>query len=176
MDSKLQLKSKLDVGSTFYFDLEIKTSNPTAKEIAENHINFDHKIIESKINNSPKKITVMIVEDNKINMLLLKTIIKKVFINATIFEILNGQEAVLQFESINPDIIFIDIQMPLMNGYEATKAIRKLKLGENVPIIALTAGTEKEERDKCIKAGMNDYVSKPIINGVIEKVIIKWTH
>jgi CheY-like chemotaxis protein len=118
----------------------------------------------------------MIVEDNKINMLLLKTIIKKVFINATIFEIINGHEAVLQFENINPDIIFIDIQMPIMNGYEATKAIRKLELGENVPIIALTAGTEKEERDKCIKAGMNDYVSKPIINGVIEEVIIKWTH
>ena len=176
MGSKLQLKSKLDVGSTFYFDLDIKTSKLTAKEIVDRNLNLEHETIASKINNSSKKITVMIVEDNKINMLLLKTIIKKVFTNATIHEILNGQEAVLQFESINPDIIFIDIQMPLMNGYEATKAIRKLKLGENVPIIALTAGTEKEERDKCIKAGMNDYVSKPIINGVIEEVIIKWTH
>lgn len=176
MGSKLQLKSKLNIGSTFYFDLDIKTSNLNIKEIRPNNTSSDHEISVSKTNNSAKKITVMIVEDNKINMLLLKTIIKKVFMNATIFEILNGQEAVLQFESINPDIIFIDIQMPIMNGYEATKAIRKLQLGENIPIIAITAGTEKEERDKCIKAGMNDYVSKPIINGVIEEVILKWTH
>lgn len=176
MGSKLQLKSKLDFGSTFYFDLDIKTSHLTPKKIAEKTLNLDPEIKASKINNSAKKITVMIVEDNKINMLLLKTIIKKVFINATIFEILNGQEAVLQFEGINPDIIFIDIQMPIMNGYEATKEIRKRELGKNIPIIALTAGTEIEERDKCIKAGMNDYVSKPIINGIIEEIILKWTH
>lgn len=116
----------------------------------------------------------MIAEDNKVNMLLLKTIIKNVFSNATLFEVFNGKEAVEQFGTMNPDIIFMDIQMPLMNGYEATKAIRNLKSGQNVPIIAITAGTEKEEKDKCIIAGMNDYISKPIIKGIIEETIIKW--
>ena len=118
----------------------------------------------------------MIVEDNKVNMLLLKTIIKNLDINPVIFEVTNGKDAVDQFEEINPDIIFMDIQMPIMNGYEATNDIRKLKAGKKIPIIAITAGTEKDEKDKCINAGMNDYISKPIIKGIIEETLSKWTN
>ena len=116
----------------------------------------------------------MIAEDNKINMLLLKTIIKNIFTEATIFEVFNGKDAVEQFESINPDIVFMDIQMPIMNGYEATKSIRNLASGKKVPIIAVTAGVEKEEKIKCIEAGMNDHISKPIMKGAIEETTIKW--
>ena len=116
----------------------------------------------------------MIAEDNKINMLLLKTIIKNIFTEATIFEVFNGKDAVEQFESINPDIVFMDIQMPIMNGYEATQSIRNLASGKKVPIIAVTAGVEKEEKIKCIEAGMNDHISKPIMKGAIEETIIKW--
>jgi CheY-like chemotaxis protein len=96
------------------------------------------------------------------------------FTNVSIYEIPNGKAAVDQFEIINPDIIFMDIQMPILNGYEAAKKIRTLKTGQNVPIIAITAGTEKEEKDKCIAAGMNDYIAKPIIKGIIEESILKW--
>lgn len=173
MNSRLQLESKINVGSTFYFDLEVETSNLHTTDNLETENKIIKKNIDKIIFNS-KKIKVMIVEDNKINMLLLKTIIKNLFSEASIFEIFNGQEAVENFETINPDIVFIDIQMPLMNGYEATKAIRKLKSGQNVPIIALTAGAEKEEKDKCISAGMDDYISKPIIKGIIEETISKW--
>ena len=116
----------------------------------------------------------MLVEDNKINMLLLKTIIRNTLKEAIIVEIGNGKEAIDEFLNIQPDIIFMDIQMPIMNGYEATKAIRKLDSGKNIPIIAITAGTEKEEKNKCIEVGMNDYISKPIVKGIIEKTIIKW--
>jgi CheY-like chemotaxis protein len=83
-------------------------------------------------------------------------------------------EAIEQFEVINPNIIFMDIQMPTMNGYEATRAIRSLESGKNIPIIAVTAGAEKDEKIKCMEAGMNDYISKPIAEGIIEKTIIKW--
>ena len=117
----------------------------------------------------------MIVEDNTINMLLLKTILKNLFKDAIIYEVVNGKNAVDQFEIIQPDIIFMDIQMPIMNGYEATRAIRKLKSGQEIPIIAITAGTEKEEKCKCLEAGMNDYISKPILKGIIEETILKWT-
>jgi len=177
MNSRLQLESKIGLGSTFYFDLELKTSNKTTTD--ENKIDNpvkSNKDVILKTNDNSKKIKVMIAEDNKVNMLLLKTIIKNVFSNATIFEVFNGKEAVEQFETINPDIIFMDIQMPLMNGYEATKAIRNMKSGHTIPIVAVTAGTEKEEKDKCIDAGMNDYISKPIIKGIIEETIIKWTN
>ena len=82
--------------------------------------------------------------------------------------------ATIGVEKILPDIIFMDIQMPLMNGYEATKEIRKLASGASLPIIAITAGTEMEVKEKCKEAGMNDYISKPIIKSVIEDTIIKW--
>ncbi|MDD5150205.1 MAG: PAS domain S-box protein [Flavobacterium sp.] len=175
MNSSLRLESKINVGSTFYFDLDLKTSNQTTDE----KIKIENPV-ENNIKNSIKtserlrKLKVLIAEDNKINMLLLKTIIKNIFIDATIFEVFNGKDAVSQFETINPDIIFMDIQMPIMNGYEATKAIRNTTLGKNIPIIAVTAGTENEEKIKCLKIGMNDYISKPIAKGIIEETIIKW--
>jgi CheY-like chemotaxis protein len=77
----------------------------------------------------------MLVEDNKIYVIA-KTIIKNVLPKAIIYEISNGLNAVNEYENILPDIIFMDIQMPLMNGYEATKEIRKLKSGATIPIIA----------------------------------------
>ncbi|MFV5689885.1 PAS domain S-box protein [Flavobacterium sp. ZT3R25] len=175
MNSRLQLDSTINVGSTFYFDLDLEITDKTSGNTVQINtlINKDEDIIVPTKNS--KKIKIMIVEDNKINMLLLKTILKNLYPNATISEILNGKDAVDQFEILNPDIIFMDIQMPIMNGYEATKEIRNLKSGQSIPIIAITAGTEKEEKDKCIEAGMNDYISKPIIKGIIEETLSKWT-
>jgi PAS domain S-box-containing protein len=177
MNSRLQLESEINSGSTFYFDLDLKSSNEPVEKVSLFETDFDGiKDIVVKRNISNKKIKIMIVEDNKVNMLLLKTIIKNLDINPVIFEVTNGKDAVDQFEEINPDIIFMDIQMPIMNGYQATNDIRKLKAGKKIPIIAITAGTEKDEKDKCINAGMNDYISKPIIKGIIEETLSKWTN
>ena len=175
MESRLQLESKIDEGSTFFFDLNLKTSNQSINdkynaELKSLNINLDSDEIEANGSN----ITFLIVEDNKVNMLLLKTIIKNLYNNAFIFECENGYEAIQQFEKINPTIIFMDIQMPIMNGYETAKAIRNTKKGRDVPIIAVTAGAEKEERNKCISAGMDDYISKPIMKGSVEEALIKW--
>jgi CheY-like chemotaxis protein len=68
----------------------------------------------------------------------------------------------------------MDVQMPIMNGYEATYEIRKLNSGKHTPIIALTAGTVIGEKDKCLEAGMNDYASKPIAKEILEGIILKW--
>ena len=177
MNSHLELESTVGQGSTFYFDLELQSSDESGntEKIKQNNFeaitNTSNKIIDTD-----KKITVLIVEDNRVNMLLLKTILKNLFVKTIVHEVVNGKEAVDNFELIKPDIIFMDIQMPVMNGYEATKIIRNLKSGQNVPIIAITAGTEKEEKDKCLTAGMNDYIPKPIIKGVIEEVILKWVY
>lgn len=176
MDSKLQLNSEIGIGSTFHFDLDLKTSNDLETEIItinKQDAFIDHLDFHS--NDLFTAIKIMLVEDNKINMLLIKTIIKNMLPKAIIHEIPNGQLAVNEYENIMPDIIFMDVQMPLMNGYEATKAIRKLNTGTSVPIIAITAGTGLEVNEKCREAGMNDYISKPIIKSVIEEAIIKWT-
>ena len=175
MNSSLHLESEIGVGSTFYFDILLKTTNGESEDkiaATQTEIHGINNLLAS--NRRLQTISIMLVEDNKINMLLLKTIIKNVIPKAVIHEIFNGIDAVSQFEKILPDIIFMDIQMPLMNGYEATKEIRKLASGASLPIIAITAGTEMEVKEKCKEAGMNDYISKPIIKSVIEDTIIKW--
>jgi CheY-like chemotaxis protein len=173
MESGMQLTSKINEGSTFYFDLNLKISNQilTANNSTLQNSNPEYAL---NYNSNKKKLTILIVVDNKVNMLLLKTIVKNLNFNMHIFECENGYEAVNQFENIKPDIIFMDIQMPIMNGYEATKAIRKIAIGKNIPVIAVTAGAEKDERNKCINSGMNDYISKPIIRGTVEEVLAKW--
>ncbi len=119
---------------------------------------------------------VLIAEDNQVNMLLVKSIFENILPEAKLIEAENGWEAIEKFKEEGPDIIFMDIRMPEKNGYEATVAIRQLEIDEHVPIIALTAGTAKGEREKCLEAGMDDYVSKPIVQDSIHKIVNKWLH
>lgn len=174
MDSQLQLESTIGQGSTFYFDLSLQTSDQQLKDntVSDYYTTEQSKDYAAAVNT--KNYIFLVAEDNKVNMLLLKTVIKNLFRNATVYESENGHDALIQFESITPDLIFMDIQMPLMNGYETTKIIRKTLKGEKIPIIAVTAGAEKEERDKCLLAGMNDYISKPIMKGAVEDILLKW--
>ncbi len=176
MNSHLELESEINKGSLFYFDLVLKTSAETVFEETENN-NETSKPIQMTaptIVSISDKLKVLIVEDNRINMLLIKTILKNLMPNADLIEAHNGIEAVDKCKKNTPDIIFMDIQMPQMNGYEATMEIRKLSSGNQIPIIALTAGTVIEEKEQCLNAGMNDYVTKPIIKGTIEEVVRKW--
>ena len=116
----------------------------------------------------------MVVEDNKINMFLTKTLLKRILPNCIIFEAYTGDDAIKIFKSEALDLILMDIQMPEKNGYETTTEIRRLKNNTTIIIIALTAGIMLDDREKCIKAGMNDYITKPIIECELEKKIIQW--
>ena len=117
---------------------------------------------------------ILIVEDNPINMLLATTILRHILPGVLIRTAVNGVEAVEQFAKEVPALIFMDVQMPEMNGYEATAAIRRSENRTRVPIIALTAGTVKGERERCLDAGMDDYVTKPVVKNVLEGVVKKW--
>ncbi|PJZ37997.1 hybrid sensor histidine kinase/response regulator [Leptospira levettii] len=121
-----------------------------------------------------EKTKVMIVEDNPVNMMLTKTIVLKILQSAIIIEATNGLEAVEHFKKTEPDLILMDIQMPEMNGYDATREIRKLQIGQNVPIIALTAGTLSDEENRCLESGMNDYISKPVVLTTIADKLKHW--
>lgn len=117
---------------------------------------------------------VLLVEDNVINQLLTKTIIGRVMPNAQIIEAINGQEGVKAYTEYLPDLVLMDIQMPVMNGYEATQRIRQVEEGRRIPIIALTAGTVKGEREKCLAAGMDDFIAKPVVEASIAALLQKW--
>ena len=169
MKSELHLKSQEGEGSDFYFSITFEKINSLKMKPDEKTIEVE---IQQELNGD--NLSVLIVEDNSVNRFLAVTLIKRIVPNAEIIEAKNGEEAIAIINNQCFDIILMDIQMPIMNGYEATKAIRKLDSGSTLPIIAITAGAEKEEKNKCIEVGMNDYISKPIVKGIIEKTLIKW--
>ena len=118
--------------------------------------------------------TVLIAEDNEINMYLTKLLVLELSPNSTIIEARDGKEAVALFFETKPDFVLMDIQMPIMNGYEATQAIRLKTKGMGTPIVALTAGNMEGEKEKCLQAGMNDYMIKPIVKQDLGKLLEKW--
>jgi CheY-like chemotaxis protein len=150
MGGELWLESKEGLGSKFYCTLNFKISD---------------KIVQSpkqlpqlkKIN---KPCSILLTEDDKINQIVLSRILKECGYNVDIAN--NGVEAVLMCEKNSYDIILMDIQMPEMDGIEATRKIRKKEIDEHTPIIAITADALKGDRERFLSNGMDDYVSKPI--------------
>lgn len=117
----------------------------------------------------------LVVEDNFINMQISRQILENFGCNVTPAG--NGIEALQVFQERVFDLIFMDCQMPEMDGFEATKAIRQLEKERNLdetPIIAFTANAMKGDREKCLEAGMNDYISKPVDEKDIKKILRKW--
>lgn len=170
MKSKLELESEKNVGSNFFFTLKVQIADNTEPlSIPEGETKTENPILQIL---EPKKI--LLVEDNKINMFLIKTLVKKIVPNAEIVEAFDGNEAIAAYENENFDIILIDVQMPNKNGYDATMYIRSLKDSDKIPIIAITAGILLDEKEKCFASGMNDYLPKPIIFRDLETIIIKW--
>lgn len=169
MHSKLELTSEPNKGSEFSFVLDVTYSNQftTNNKSLDNAAKSNHA--NSVISTADK--VIFIVEDNKINMLLAKTLVKQLLPNAQIIELENGKKAFEKAQTLLPDLILMDIQMPVMNGYESTLAIRQLPNTANIPIIALTAGTVVGEKEKCLENGMNDYIPKPIDKELLEKII-----
>lgn len=121
-----------------------------------------------------QKIAILLVDDNLINRKLAKTMLQQIVPNATIVEAQDGLDAVQKFQQYLPDIILMDIQMPQMSGYEASEQIRRLDKGSQVIIIALTAGAVKGERERCLKAGMDDYLSKPFMIDTLQNKLNQW--
>ncbi|MGY4383066.1 PAS domain S-box-containing protein [Pedobacter sp. UYP24] len=134
------------------------------------------EVKQAELTKTAAKVNILIAEDNAINMLLAKTIIRRIAPNAAIYEAANGLEALTYCETNKPDLILMDVQMPEMNGYEATKQIRLTEAGKNVPILALTAGNVKSEKEKCLEAGMNDFILKPIVESTLALAFEKWLH
>jgi signal transduction histidine kinase/response regulator RpfG family c-di-GMP phosphodiesterase len=117
---------------------------------------------------------VLIADDNPTNLFLARSIIEKFSPNVTIIEAKNGLEAYNYCQKDCPSIIFMDLQMPRMNGWEATINILELPHCSHVPIIALSAGNLLEEKEKSYEVGMVDFILKPIVDGSLKIIFDKW--
>ncbi|PVX47149.1 PAS domain S-box-containing protein [Flavobacterium sp. 103] len=171
-NSELQLISAYGAGSEFFFTVAFEKilSETNDLSVKDNLISN----VTSHLSNSLNNFKVLIAEDNKINMLLAKTLVRKIIKNCDLLEATNGYDAVVLAEENLPDLILMDIQMPIQNGYDATLEIRKSENTKHIPVIALTAGVLNGEKEKCMEHGMSDYITKPIIQSDLEKVLLKW--
>lgn len=169
MKSELYVKSQYGEGSDFYFSVIFEKTNPTKIKTMQSLLEVE---VQKEINCNCLK--VLIVEDNSVNRFLAVTLIKRIIPNAVIEEAQNGEEAMVFINDALFDLILMDIQMPIMNGFETATEIRKLEQYKKVPIIALTAGILNGEREKCLEFGMSDYLSKPILSKDLQQMIQKW--
>jgi CheY-like chemotaxis protein len=119
-----------------------------------------------------RNVSVLVAEDNDINRLLVKTLLEKMGCRVETAQ--NGREAVTALGARPFDLLLMDVQMPELDGLKATREIRE-KLGLDIPIIALTADTLDEDAAECRRAGMNDYLSKPIDVKQLQEKILAWT-
>lgn len=160
MGGTLEFTSQEGVGSQFVIRIPFK--------IDEEHKN---ETVKESTSASIEGLSVLLVEDNELNMEIAKFIIENERAKVTCAT--NGKEAVDIYKNAPEsfDIILMDIMMPEMDGYEATRMIRKMDV--NIPIVAMTANAFMEDKMKAKKAGMNAHVSKPLDKDILIQVIVK---
>lgn len=117
---------------------------------------------------------ILIVEDNEVNRFLTRSLLSNLYAGIEIIEANNGKEGLDSYVKHQPNLVLMDVQMPVMNGLQATQAIREIEVNQHTPIIAVTAGNVSGEREKCLSAGMDDFITKPIFQVALETVLNKW--
>jgi len=156
----IRVKSEVNKGSVFSFVLSFKK--------AKGETVLDNEIIDL-VDNPIKDIKVLVVEDVELNQLLMKTLLDDFGFKCEIAA--NGKIAVEKLEKSGYDIVLMDLQMPVMNGFQATDYIRNT-LKSQIPIIALTADINTEDIEHCKTVGMNDYIAKPVNEQVLHSKIV----
>lgn len=165
MGGKIGVKSWIGKGSLFWVELNLDFPPKAENAAPRSQMN--------RLVNVPNK-KILIGEDNLVNQIVTREYLKKIGLNADIAS--DGEEVVELLNKGAYSMVLLDCQMPKMDGYAASRLIRQSSDPKiaNIPIIALTANALKEDRDKCINAGMDDYLSKPFSVGNLRDVIKKW--
>jgi len=178
MGGTVGVESEFGTGSSFWVDIpfdqsSVKPAVPTG--ILMNDQEYTGAYSAESIRHELKKhagAAILLAEDNPINQEVASGLLELVRLHVSIAE--NGQSAVEMARCAAYDLILMDLQMPVMDGLEAAKIIRTLPNCRTVPIIAMTAVAFEEDRINCLKAGMNDYLAKPVDPDALYKVILKW--
>lgn len=163
MGGQLNVESQPQQGSSFFFSLQLSTSPALSEASTSKTVSPD----------SLKNKHILLVDDDQLNAHIAKAMLEKS--QAQVSLAFGGEEAIQTAKHKNFDLIFMDISMPKMDGYETTRRLHKLYFPNHPPpIIALTAHTLNQERERCLEAGMNDYLSKPFTIEAITQIGAHW--
>ena len=164
LDAELTYESIPSHGSTFTFTAQFEYTKKSAPSVLKELYKIEDL--------APGK-TALVIEDNKVNQLVLKTTLKK--LGFSVVCAINGEDGISKLNENDIDIILMDCQMPIMDGFEATRNIRQLTNAKSlVPIIAVTANAMSKDRERCLQSGMNDYMSKPVSLDELKDKLLKW--
>ena len=163
MGGTIQIESEKGKGTRVNIRIPMRISNEKTKQ----------DIVEmTDLQKSLKSLRILAAEDNELNRMVLQVILKKCEVVVTIAH--NGQEAINLIQEQDFDLVLMDVQMPIVDGLEATKYIRE-ELKMTIPIIGLSANAMREEVEICKQAGMNDYLVKPYSERALVEVMKKWS-
>jgi CheY-like chemotaxis protein len=164
MNGSVGLESEPGRGSTFWVTLELEEAEALLMTLPE----------RTRATVAAPRGRVLVAEDNSINQKVIRHLLSR--LGCAIEVAGNGMEAVEKVRQDNGwDLILMDCQMPVMDGFEATRAIRTMQGGaRHIPIVAVTANALVGEREKCIAAGMDDYLAKPIDRDALAALINRW--
>jgi CheY-like chemotaxis protein len=164
MGGNIHVSSEVGKGSIFTFQVEIMEGNPEAVQTM-----ISRRVIG--IADTKKTHRILAVDDKPENLKVVVNLLRMIGFETQ--EAVNGKEAIEQFESWNPDLILMDMRMPVMDGYEATRRIKETEKGRLTPIIALTASAFEDERKKIEALGMQGYIRKPFKESELFNIIGK---
>ncbi|MEO2266595.1 response regulator [Pseudoalteromonas sp. YIC-656] len=165
MGSKLHVESEFGKGSRFYFSLTLQASEQPMQK--QQFLDDVDSIADFS------GLTILAVEDNAVNQLVLQSLLEEAGINNIVLAD-DGQQAVEKCQHQMFDLIFMDMQMPVMDGPQATKLIKAMPAFNAVPIVALTANVLDSDKQACLDAGMDDFLAKPVEYSALLKVLDHW--
>ncbi|MDX2416702.1 MAG: ATP-binding protein [Xanthomonadales bacterium] len=169
MGGTIAVKSTNGKGTSFTFMLPFEYSDSEADTLET------EKFSEIDLTNRMARIRgaeILVAEDNELNQFIITTILESAGFHVTVAD--NGQEALEQLEVHSFDLVLMDIQMPVMDGFEATKEIRRNKKWAKLPVFAMTANVMQEDINKCLAVGMNAHLCKPLDMEQLNHALAKW--